>query len=82
MSTLPIEQLEPRAVSVTCEAERFVVELNDGRAVSIPYTWFPRLANATAEQRAEAEIISRGRGIHWETIDEDLSVAGLLLGTH
>jgi hypothetical protein len=58
--------------------ELFVVQLNDGRAVSIPYAWFPRLANATPDQRAEYELIGPGRGIHWPLIDEDLSVSKLL----
>lgn len=65
MSSFPVSESETRAVSVTCEAERFVVELSDGRAVSVPYAWFPRLAEATAEERAECELIGRGRGIHW-----------------
>lgn len=69
-----------RAVSVTPEAERFVVDLSDGRAIAIPYAWFPRLADATEQQRAECEIIAHGEGIHWESVDEDLSVGGLLRG--
>lgn len=80
MSTLPASSPEPRAVSVRMEEHRFVVELSDGRAIAVPYAWFPRLANATAEQRAEFEIGGRGRGIHWPQIDEDPSVAGLLRG--
>jgi hypothetical protein len=79
MSTLPVnQQSEARAESVTFETDSFIVQLNDGRALSVPYAWFPRLADATAEQRAEYKLTGRGRGIHWPQVDEDLSVAGLL----
>ncbi len=80
MSTFPAGEFELRALSVTPRAERFDVELSDGRAISIPYAWFHRLAAATPEERSEFEITGRGRGIHWPRIDEDLSVAGLLRG--
>ncbi len=80
MSTLRASHLGPRAVSVAFETDSFVVQLNDGRAVSIPYAWFPRLAEASVSQRAEYELIGRGVGLHWPQIDEDLSVVGLLRG--
>jgi hypothetical protein len=80
MSTLPANQFDPRAVSVAFDADSFIVQLNDGRSVSIPYAWFPRLADATVDQRAEYQLTGRGRGIHWPQIDEDLSVSGLLRG--
>lgn len=54
------------------------VELSDGRTLGVPYAWFPRLLNATPKQREAVEI---GRfGLHWEDIDEDISIAGLLAG--
>ena len=54
------------------------VELSDGRTIGVPYAWFPRLLNATSKQREAVEI---GRfGLHWEEIDEDISIAGLLAG--
>lgn len=82
MSSLPVAEMEsPRAVSVAFEAERFVVELSDGRAIAVPYAYSPRLLDATKEQRADYRLIGRGDGIHWPLIDEDLSVAGLLRGT-
>jgi hypothetical protein len=82
MSSLPVTEIElPRAVHVAFEAERFVVELSDGRAIAVPYAYSPRLLDATAEQRADYRLIGRGDGIHWPLIDEDLSVAGLLRGT-
>ena len=78
MNTSPAT--EPRAVSVAFETESFVVSLTDGRVISVPYAWFPRVANATPDQRVKYELIGCGRGIHWPQIDEDLSVAGLLRG--
>ncbi len=80
MSTLP-NRPEPLAVNVTFETDYFTVQLNDGRALSVPYVYSSRLAEATPEQRADYRLIGRGDGIHWPQIDEDLSVRGLLLGT-
>jgi hypothetical protein len=69
------------AQEVTCTDDELIVSLLDGRTISIPILWFPRLANATPEQRANFEILGHGDGIHWPEIDEDLSVKGLLRGT-
>src|SRR5437867_12467592 len=55
------------------------VVLDDGRTVSVPLVWFPRLLSATERQRREWEFIGGGLGIHWEEIDEDISVASLLI---
>ena len=54
--------------------------LDDGRELSVPLAWFPRLLHATPEQRQAWELIGRGEGLHWEELDEDISVAGLLAG--
>ena len=62
------------------DAERLHVALSDGRRISAPLAWFPRLSRATPEQRRNWEPIGRGIGIHWPDVDEDLSVAGLLAG--
>ena len=59
-----------------------VVELVDGRTITAPLVWFPRLSQATEEQLANWELLGNGEGIHWPDVDEDLSVAGLLAGTH
>ena len=67
-----------QATSVYFDAERIHVRLSDGREISAPLDWFPRLYNATDKQRQQWELIGRGVGIHWEAIDEDISVAGLL----
>ncbi len=56
------------------------VHLKDGRRISAPLNWFPRLLNATPEQRAKFELMGDGEGIHWPDADEDLSVAGILRG--
>ncbi len=77
MSTL-VESSEVTAVEVSCRADALKVVLADGRAVSVPLAWFPRLLAATPKKRAEWELIGGGIGIHWEAIDEDILVASLL----
>jgi len=66
------------AVDVKVDDEAFHVQLMDGRVISVPLEWFPRLRDATPEQRANWRLIGKGVGIHWEEIDEDLSVPALL----
>jgi hypothetical protein len=56
------------------------VELSDGRTVGVPLAWFPRLLHATPEQRAQCRIGVMGAGLHWEDLDEDISIEGLLAG--
>jgi len=65
-------------VHVTAEVLR--VELADGRTISVPLSWFPRLVDATDEERDHWRLIGRGDGIHWPDMDEDISVANLLTG--
>src|SRR5438132_851955 len=77
MSTL-VDRAEVLAVDVSCNADALNVILSDGRIVSVPIAWFPRLASATPKQRADWEFIGGGIGIHWESIDEDISIASLL----
>jgi hypothetical protein len=77
MTTL-VDKSETLAVDVACSDDALTVVLDDGRTVSVPLVWFPRLLNATAKQRKEWEFIGGGIGIHWEAIDEDISVASLL----
>src|SRR3990167_11142970 len=66
------------AVDVSCTDDMLSVVLADGRRVSVPLAWFPRLLKATPKQRAEWEFLGGGMGIHWEAIDEDISIASLL----
>ena len=70
--------LSALAVSVGCDDEMLRVRLCDGREINVPIEWFPRLRDATPAQRQNWRLIGRGVGIHWEDIDEDISVAGLL----
>lgn len=79
MRTLTLES-DPLAVAVEFSADAFRVALDDGRELSVPLAWFPRLLHATPEQRQGWELIGRGEGLHWEELDEDISVAGLLAG--
>ena len=69
-----------RVKDVHCTATALVVDLHDGRSLSVPLTWFPRLLKATPVQRANWKPSGGGFGIHWPDIDEDLSVEGLLRG--
>ena len=68
----------PLAINVIFDEDDFTVTLADGRQIKIPYEWFPRLANASSEERKNYEFIGNGIGIHWPLIDEDISVEGLL----
>jgi hypothetical protein len=80
MSILPIEIEFPRAENVKVTNDSLIVDLSDGRTISVPVEWFPRLLNATPEEQSNWRLIGRGHGIHWEDIDEDISVEGLLAG--
>ncbi|HEY3354595.1 MAG TPA: DUF2442 domain-containing protein [Polyangia bacterium] len=70
---------QPRAIGLEIGDDLLIVHLDDGRTVSVPLEWFPRLRDATPAERADWRLIGRGVGIHWEQIDEDLSVRGLLV---
>jgi len=77
MNTLTFE---PRAKKVTFDMDNMWVELTDGRQLGVPLAYFPRLINATQAQRDDCVISGGGTGLHWEELDEDISVKGLLLG--
>lgn len=66
------------AVDVQFTDDAMIVSLSDGREVSVPLEWFPRLRDATPEQRKNWRLIAKGIGIHWEDIDEDIGVSTLL----
>ncbi len=70
----------PRVQDVRVSEDDLTVVLTDGRTVTVPLAWFPRLLHATMAQRQRWELLGDGEGIHWPDIDEDLSVAGLLRG--
>ena len=80
MSALAIEIQVPYAEDVTVTHEALNVDLSDGRTISVPVAWFPRLLYSTQKERDNWRLIGRGHGIHWEEIDEDISVEGLLAG--
>ena len=80
MSTLAVELEIPDAIDVEVPEDTLSVELSDGRTISVPLDWYSRLTHATEAERANWRIIGRGRGIHWEDLDEDISVEGLLAG--
>jgi len=79
-SPLPSNVTEARAQRVTVTADTLVVDLVDGRTISVPVAWYPRLAHGTAAERANWRFIAEGEGIHWPDLDEDLSTEGLLAG--
>ncbi len=66
------------AVKVWFADHKLNVQLHDGREIAVPLDWFPKLRDATDKERANFRLIGRGVGIHWEDLDEDISVAGLL----
>jgi hypothetical protein len=79
--TSSVVEASARAMAVEVTEDDLVVSLVDGRKIAVPLAWFPRLLHATEAQRNRWELLGDGVGIHWDEIDEDLSVAGLLRGT-
>jgi hypothetical protein len=77
-TSVPISPTSILAVDVRFAEDALIVRLSDAREVSVPLEWFPRLRDATPEQRGEWRLIARGIGIHWEAVDEDIAVATLL----
>lgn len=77
MSILAVE-VEPMAVNVSCTEDGLNVLLADGREITVPLVWFPRLQHATVKERENWRMIGGGMGIHWEDIDEDISIESLL----
>lgn len=80
MTILAVEIDVPNAVNVTVTEDTLSVDLSDGRTISVPLAWFPRLVYATPNERKNWRLIGKGEGIHWKDIDEDISVEGLLSG--
>ena len=71
---------DERVLDVRCDEHSLIVDLMDGRTISVPLAWYPRLLHATPDQRAKWEKSAAGYGIHWPDVDEDLSIEGLLRG--
>jgi len=80
MSTLPVQIQEARVQEVQVGEDALIVELVDGRTVTVPLAWYPRLWYGSQEERSRFEIIGDGSYIHWPELDEDLSVTGILAG--
>lgn len=78
-SSPTIEAATAKAVGLTREA--LIVELHDGRTVSVPVAWYPRLAHGSMKERQQWQLIGPGIGIHWPALDEDISIDGLLKGS-
>ncbi len=78
MNTSAVRAISVLATSIRFDAERMHVQLSDGREMSVPLEWFPTLRSATQEQRNKWRLIGKGVGVHWEELDEDISVEALL----
>ena len=79
MSTLVLEQ-DPLAAGLTVADDRLTVAFADGRSLSVPLEWYPRLAQATQAERAHWQLLGDGYAIEWPDLDEHIGVAGLLAG--
>jgi hypothetical protein len=80
MSISAIELEVPYAENVKVTKDTLSVDLSDGRSISVPLAWYPRLLHSTQKERGNWRFIGRGHGVHWEDIDEDISIEGLLAG--
>jgi hypothetical protein len=79
MSTLELEQ-DPVASKVALTADRLIVDLTDGRSLSVPLSWYPRLLHATAAERQHWQLLGDGYAIEWPDLDEHIGMDGLLAG--
>jgi len=80
MTTSAIELRMASAQSVNVTDDALIVDLSDGRTVSVPLAWFPRLLHGTPAERNKWRLIGNGEGIHWPDLDEDISVENLISG--
>ena len=80
MPSAPVLLAPPKAVQVTVTDDTLTVDLEDGRTISVPIGWYPRLAYGSPDERTNVRIASAGYGLHWPDLDEDIGVDGLLLG--
>jgi uncharacterized protein DUF2442 len=80
MNFSPANSRTPQAIAVAITDDAVSVDLVDGRTLSVPIAWYPRLAHGTSAERANWRLIGRGEGVHWPDLDEDLSVDSLLAG--
>jgi len=80
MTSSPIEIVVPAATNVVVTDDTLTVDLSDGRTISVPLAWYPRLVHASQNERMTWRLIGRGEGIHWPELDEDISVEALIAG--
>lgn len=80
MHTSMIEIEIPAVENITVTEDTLHVDLSDGRTISVPLAWYPRLTYASRAEQNNWRLIGKGFGIHWEDLDEDISVEGLLIG--
>jgi|SRR6516162_1740184 hypothetical protein len=80
MSTSRVETLDAAAPAVEVTDDALIARLTDGRTISVPLAWFPRLSHGTSEERSNWRLIGNGEGIHWPELDEDISIPSLLAG--
>ncbi len=80
MNSAVITVALPKIIQVRVSEDTLSVDLEDGRTIAVPLSWYPRLVYATEEERQNFRIVGAGYGIHWPDLDEDIGVEGLLLG--
>ena len=80
MNTSTAESRSVAATQVAVTDDTLTVELSDGRSISVPLAWYPRLLKGAAEERSRWRLIGQGQGIHWPDLDENISVENLLVG--
>ena len=80
MSTSATELVQPAATNVSVSESTIIIKLSDGRGLSVPISWYPRLKHGTEAERNNWTLISTGLGIHWPDLDEDISVEALVAG--
>ena len=80
MTSSPVDVGQALAQKVRVADDTLIVDLVDGRTLSVPLAWYPRLSHGSASERSQWELIGRGHGIHWPSLDEDIAVEDLLAG--
>ncbi len=80
MTTLILDSAALKAITVDVTDDALVVELADGRSISAPLAWYPRLFHGTAAERGHSRLIAGGEGVHWPDLDEDISIEGIVAG--
>ena len=80
MSTSPTDLSQVHAQRISVTGDALVVDLTDGRTLTVPLAWYPRLLHGSPAERARWRLIGNGAGVHWPDLDEDISVEGLLAG--